>query len=81
LGDDIKLEKPTPDTAYTLSYTSGTTGAPKGVIVTHRNFMANVGAMEVFDEIFKILDDEVYISYLPLAHVFERFFMLVIMAY
>ena len=39
----------TPDTFYTFSYTSGTTGMPKGVMLTHRNFASNVGAMNGFD--------------------------------
>ena len=70
------------DTPYTFSYTSGTTGMPKGVILTHQNFVCNVGAMCKFDNgQFKILDGDVYISYLPLAHVFERFMYLAMMAY
>jgi long-chain acyl-CoA synthetase len=32
---DVKLEEPKPDTVYTLSYTSGTTGMPKGTMITH----------------------------------------------
>jgi long-subunit acyl-CoA synthetase (AMP-forming) len=50
-------------------------------MITHRNMMANVGGVNHFDGIFKISDDDVYISYLPLAHVFERFFMIVTMCY
>jgi len=77
---DVQFDAPKPETVYTLCYTSGTTGQPKGVMITHRNMMANVGAIEHFDGTFKIQADDVYISYLPLAHVFERFLMITSMA-
>ena len=49
----VELEEVTPDTVYTLSYTSGTTGMPKGAMLTNRNFCANIGAMTHFDAQFK----------------------------
>ena len=45
-------------------------------MLTHGNFISNIGGMEKYDRDFKFYDDDIYISYLPLAHVFERFFML-----
>lgn len=71
----------TPETMYTFSYTSGTTGMPKGVMLSHRNFVSNVGAMAGYDGEFELRNDDVYLSYLPLAHVFERCLMLCAMAY
>jgi len=51
-----------------LMYTSGTTGDPKGVMLTHGNI---VGATSGAAPLLSILNTDVYISYLPLAHIFE----------
>ncbi|KAG4910378.1 hypothetical protein JHK87_056494 [Glycine soja] len=60
---------PKPDDIATICYTSGTTGTPKGAILTHGNFIASV-AGSTMDE--KFGPSDVYISYLPLAHIYER---------
>ncbi|KAE9589019.1 putative long-chain-fatty-acid--CoA ligase [Lupinus albus] len=60
---------PKPDDVATICYTSGTTGTPKGAVLTHGNFIASV-AGSTMDEQFNPSD--VYISYLPLAHIYER---------
>lgn len=58
-----------PEDLLTLIYTSGTTGNPKGVMLTHRNFSANItGAASAFP----INADDVVLSYLPLCHSYER---------
>jgi acyl-CoA synthetase (AMP-forming)/AMP-acid ligase II len=48
-----------------LQYTSGTTGSPNGVMVTHRNLMANSAMMQ---DAFKLAPGQVYVSWLPLFH-------------
>jgi len=58
-----------PGALASLVYTSGTTGKPKGVMLTHGNFVSNVvTAMQLVD----FRDDMTALSFLPLAHVFER---------
>ncbi len=57
----------------TLIYTSGTTGPPKGVMLSHNNFFANVNQIYNVDpELFKRADELTFLSFLPLAHSFER---------
>lgn len=53
----------------TLIYTSGTTGNPKGVMLTHGNFIENC---EGCTSHIQISDNDISISFLPLSHVFER---------
>ncbi len=52
-----------------LVYTSGTTGKPKGVMLTHRNVLANVKAIL---QHLQPRGDDVFLSFLPLSHTFER---------
>lgn len=58
-----------PEDVCTVIYTSGTTGPPKGVRITHRNLMYQLGAL---DEAINVPDDMRGVSYLPLAHIAER---------
>ncbi|XP_074303218.1 long chain acyl-CoA synthetase 7, peroxisomal-like [Silene latifolia] len=60
---------PTPDDVATICYTSGTTGTPKGVVLTHGNLIASTAGMSIP---VKFYPTDVYISYLPLAHIYER---------
>jgi long-chain acyl-CoA synthetase len=60
---------PGPDDLAALVYTSGTTGKPKGVMLTHRNVVSDVKA--VLERIVPTVDD-VFLSFLPLSHTFER---------
>eukprot|EP00252_Welwitschia_mirabilis_P011399 TRINITY_DN25636_c0_g1_i2.p1 TRINITY_DN25636_c0_g1~~TRINITY_DN25636_c0_g1_i2.p1 ORF type:complete len:690 (-),score=117.03 TRINITY_DN25636_c0_g1_i2:330-2399(-) len=60
---------PHPDDIATICYTSGTTGTPKGAMISHGNLIASV-AGACFQ--LKLFASDIYISYLPLAHIYER---------
>jgi long-chain acyl-CoA synthetase len=62
-------QKPAPEDLATIVYTSGTTGKPKGVMLTHANVVANVKA--TLARVPASVDD-VFLSFLPLSHTFER---------
>ena len=58
----------------TVCYTSGTTGKPKGVMLTHQNIVSNLSAAAVIMTGLEapISIEDWYLSYLPLAHMLER---------
>ncbi|PWA89831.1 AMP-binding protein [Artemisia annua] len=60
---------PKPEDIATICYTSGTTGKPKGAVVSHGNLIANNAGQAMR---MKFYPSDIYISYLPLAHIFER---------
>ncbi|KAM3255842.1 hypothetical protein ACQJBY_048802 [Aegilops geniculata] len=60
---------PKPEDVATICYTSGTTGTPKGAVLSHENLIANVAGSSLG---VKFYPSDVYISYLPLAHIYER---------
>ncbi|EPY82186.1 long-chain-fatty-acid--CoA ligase 5 isoform 3 [Camelus ferus] len=66
-------EPPAPEDLSIICFTSGTTGDPKGAMITHENVVSNVAAFLRFMEYsFEPTPEDVAISYLPLAHMFER---------
>lgn len=58
----------------TVMYTSGTSGQPKGVMLTHESHAMYVKGVDLFMDQFddKMTTDDVFLSFLPLAHILDR---------
>lgn len=75
--DDVKTRRSSLDSSSiaTIIYTSGTTGVPKGVVLTHANFLATIaGAHQVVGDIVDSPDTRLLL-FLPVAHVLARLVM------
>ena len=64
--DEISIQA---EELATIVYTSGTTGRPKGVMLSHKNILTNAYAALQCGEFY---DDDVFLSFLPLSHTLER---------
>jgi long-chain acyl-CoA synthetase len=65
----LPMRAPRLEDIVTINYTSGTTGNPKGVVLTHTNAVAAASTARV---VFDLLPSDVLCSYLPLAHIYQR---------
>jgi long-subunit acyl-CoA synthetase (AMP-forming) len=69
-NNEEELEKVKYEDLSCLLYTSGTTGKPKGAMLTHNNFMSNIVMADLLLPI--VTKDFTFLSFLPLCHVYER---------
>lgn len=67
--EDFQVIDLKPDTLATICYTSGTSGRPKGVMLSHKNVISNVDSCFQLD-IAK--PEDTFLSFLPMSHMFER---------
>ncbi|CAH9117065.1 unnamed protein product [Cuscuta europaea] len=76
LGEDKNFDLPAKKKTdiCTIMYTSGTTGDPKGVLISNNNIVTLIaGVKRLLESVNESLSmNDVYISYLPLAHIFDR---------
>lgn len=69
--ENIILKKAGPDDICTINYTSGTTGCPKGVKLTHNNIVAETDVGELIG--LNATPNDIYLSFLPYAHIMETY--------
>jgi len=65
----FEFHEPHEDDVFSIIYTSGNTGTPKGVMLTHKNIISQ---MYDINQIINLQEKEIALSLLPLAHIFER---------
>ena len=75
-GSNINLKKPEPEDICIINYTSGTTGLPKGVKVSHNSIVVNTDVIEVIG--LYPTPNDIYLSYLPYAHIMETLIITVV---
>ncbi len=68
----VDIVEPDPEDLYTIIYTSGTTGSPKGAMYTHQTIANYLTLFPKDLQNVSVQDHYKFISYLPLAHVYER---------
>ncbi|KAI8865391.1 acetyl-CoA synthetase-like protein, partial [Ramicandelaber brevisporus] len=75
---------PTKDDAFAIIHTSGVSGKPKGVVLTHGNMLAAVGQIHLLVQqrmLYQFSKQDVYLSFLPLAHVMEQYLTTVLVSF
>ena len=78
-GKDVVLTPAKPETICTICYTSGTTGNPKGAMVSHAALESTINCMDHTG--FEYFEEDIYLSFLPYAHIMETLIFALIMTH
>jgi len=78
VDSSLMPQPPLPSSPAIVMYTSGSTGTPKGVVLTHRNLLSALTSLMHFNN---PQPSDVYIAYLPIAHVFELIGEMIMLAW
>ena len=73
----LEPSPPSPEDTAVIMYTSGTTGAPKGAVLSHSNVCATMAGLAAAGD---FTNKDVYLAYLPLAHIMEMAAEMVMLA-
>ncbi|XP_020744653.1 long-chain-fatty-acid--CoA ligase 1 isoform X1 [Odocoileus virginianus] len=77
-----KPKPPAPEDLAVICFTSGTTGNPKGAMITHRNVVSDCSAFVKMTEKALVLNaSDIHISFLPLAHMYEQIMQCVMLCH
>ncbi|KAG8453693.1 hypothetical protein GDO86_000359 [Hymenochirus boettgeri] len=77
-----KPKPPKPEDLAIVCFTSGTTGNPKGAMLSHKNIVSNCsGFLKVTESMLTLNSNDMHISFLPLAHMFERLVQCVVLCH
>lgn len=74
---DLSIKKAKPESLSCIMYTSGSTGDPKGVVLTNENILAGLGGISTVVGRNVVQNTDRVVAFLPLAHIFELMFELI----
>ncbi|XP_070109279.1 long-chain-fatty-acid--CoA ligase 1 isoform X5 [Equus przewalskii] len=77
-----KPKPPAPEDLAVICFTSGTTGNPKGAMITHRNIVSDCSAfVKMTEKVLALTANDTHISFLPLAHMYEQLMLCVMLCH